>query len=70
MFTNTTLNHENSSISMALFDCLKSVEKFSEAKIYKSERETRNGNVNACYFYSSGKIFRNQSHEVRFRKTS
>ena len=33
------------------------MEKYSEAKTYKSKPERRNGNVNADYFYSSAKTF-------------
>ena len=33
------------------------MEDYSEAKIYKSEPELRNSNVDADYFYSSAEIF-------------
>jgi len=40
------------------------MEKFSEAKIYKSKPEPRNGNVNALYFYSRAE-YSNQSPVAR-----
>ena len=45
------------SVSNQSRNCLESMEKYCEAKIYKSKPETRNGNVNAVYFYSSVEIF-------------
>ena len=44
--------------------CLESLEKYSEAEVYKSKPEPRNNNVNAVYSYLSEEIFKSVTRSL------